>query len=323
MSANALPPSAYNLLELYRQHRDEIDALTDPTSLFILAFTEHNGSATLDELAGDLILTPNAVRVKLTPLLRGQMMRELNGSLSVTALGRRILTELGFIPPLPPGPTEPPKKPEPPQPPKPPVAHAADAPSWLWGVIAFLGTGAVVLIAILIASILLLPGIVPPRAPTSPPIVATDIPPATNTPIPSLTSPPTSTRTPTPSQTPTATPTTRAVTEVPLDTQGPPPPVPIAPINNQTIGCRAQINLMLQWNAVSDPSGIANYRIQLQRLSGNVWQDLRTFDAGNVTQAKPGDLQCGIFHRWNVTARDNAGNTGKTSDWAQFGIGID
>jgi hypothetical protein len=157
MSATA--PLPYNLLELYRQHRDEVDALTDQTSLFILAYTNELMSVEIDALAGDLNLSLNALRAKLTPLLRGQLMREEKDALIVTALGRRVLAELGFIPPVPPGSAEPPKKPEPPtQPHKPKLVRRADVPKpvptpvagtpgWLWGAIAFFATGIVALVA--------------------------------------------------------------------------------------------------------------------------------------------------------------------------------
>ncbi len=154
MSA-AAAPLPYNLLELYRQHRDEVDVLTDETALYILAFTNEIDGAEVDSLAGDLNLSLNTLRAKLTPLLRGQMMLEENGSLVVTALGKRLLAELGFItPPIPPSE---PKKPEPPkQPSKPPVAQTTGAPAWLWGVIAFLGTGVVALAAVIAIAVFVL-----------------------------------------------------------------------------------------------------------------------------------------------------------------------
>ena len=182
MSANASTPSAYNLLELYRQHRDEVDVLTDQTSLFILAFANEMKSVDIDDLAGDLHLSLTALRAKLTPLLRGQMMLDSKGILTVTALGRRVLIELGFIPPLPPGPAEPPKKPEPPtQPPRqrlvrreapPPtkstsvVIKSTVTPGWVWGIIAFLLTGLILLGSLIVAII------VWPRSTPAPPRIA-------------------------------------------------------------------------------------------------------------------------------------------------------
>jgi len=114
----AAAPSPYNLLELYREHRDEIDVLTDEMSLFILAFTDHIGTVTLDKLASEVNLSPSALRTKLTPLLRGRMMLEGKATLSVTATGKRLLSEIGFGTPPPVGPSAPPKPSAPPQPPK-------------------------------------------------------------------------------------------------------------------------------------------------------------------------------------------------------------
>ncbi len=204
MSAAAFAPLPYNLLELYRQHRDEVDVLTDETALFILAFTNEMNGAEVDALAGDLNLSLNTLRAKLTPLLRGQMMLEENGSLVVTALGKRILSELGFIPPpIPPGKS---KQSEPPkQPPKPPVAETAGAPAWIWGAMAFFGTGALALAAILVIGILVVSGVFPPRPTIITPIVLTPIPPPTVAPL--LSDTPTRTPTATPTSTPTITPT--------------------------------------------------------------------------------------------------------------------
>jgi hypothetical protein len=113
-------PSPYNLLELYREHRDEIDVLTDETALFILAFTDHIGTVTLGKLASDVNLSPGALRTKLTPLLRGRMLLESTETLSVTTAGKRLLSEIGFGTPPPVGPSATPKPSAPtqPQPPK-------------------------------------------------------------------------------------------------------------------------------------------------------------------------------------------------------------
>ncbi len=168
-------PADYNLLELYRQHRDEIDSITDPTSLFILAFTNQLGKSAVDELAGDLGIPPKNVRAKLTPLLRAQLMIEAKDSLTVTPLGKLVLEELGFFtPPAPP--SERPKDSEPPkQPPKAPT-QVPGSPDWLWGVIAFLGTGAVVLTGIILVGIYILPDWLNPPIPTITPRIATSAP---------------------------------------------------------------------------------------------------------------------------------------------------
>lgn len=108
-------PSPHNLLELYRAHRDEIDALTDSTSLFILAFVNHIGAARADELARELNLSAARLREKMTPLRRGNFMDETRGALRVTATGKQLLQEIGFGVPPPAEPTEPKPEPEPPR----------------------------------------------------------------------------------------------------------------------------------------------------------------------------------------------------------------
>ncbi len=169
-------PSPYNLLELYRQHRDEIDAITDPTTLFILAYVNHVKHIKLAELAGELGLSRNALNKTLLPLYRGNLMTESAQTLSLTPLGKRVLDELGFgAPPI--APTEPPK-----QPPKPPAPPAAGTPGWLWSLIGFLSIAAVGLIGAIIIGALVLPGML--STPTPPPL-PTFAPPPTFTPVPS------------------------------------------------------------------------------------------------------------------------------------------
>ena len=146
-------PLQYNLLKLYRQHRDEIDTLVDPTTLFILDMTSHYGTVQLDELAGDLGLSPTALKKKIAPLLRGQMLIENDGAVGVTALGKGLLDRIDFLPPLAVSPAAE-------QPvtaaPKLPAATPAHAPSWLWGVAVFLGIAAVTLILILVIELVVL-----------------------------------------------------------------------------------------------------------------------------------------------------------------------
>ena len=93
---NTPTPTPHNLLELYRAHHDEIDALTDPVSFFILGFINHAGKVTLDELTRDVNLSLSELRVKLVPLLRGKLIHDAKGILTITPLGAQVLGELGF-----------------------------------------------------------------------------------------------------------------------------------------------------------------------------------------------------------------------------------
>jgi hypothetical protein len=160
MNAQSMLPTEYNLLELYRQHRDEIDAITDATSLFILAFANHSGNASVQSLAQDVRLPTQTLQTKLEPLLRGQMMLQSGNTLSVTPLGKHVLDELGFLtPPIVP-PNESPKPPEP----SPHITpKLGGTPLWLKGLISLLGIAVVVLIGTL--AIVLMPIFTPTPVP--------------------------------------------------------------------------------------------------------------------------------------------------------------
>lgn len=86
-----------NLLEHYKQHRDEIDILTDKFSLLILAFVHQLGKVSSEELAHDLGLSLPGLRERLIPFLRCNMLIERENRLFVSTLGRQILVEIGFI----------------------------------------------------------------------------------------------------------------------------------------------------------------------------------------------------------------------------------
>lgn len=134
------------------------------------------------------------------------------------------------------------------------------------------------------------------------------------------------TPTPTPTDTPepaTATPTpppTPTMTPPPPDNQGPPAPPPAAPTGDQTLACSAQAQL--SWSSVSDRSGIAEYRIQVERhagdgnwqaVSGSPWRGL-----GATSLSIP--VECGWYYRWRVQAVDGLGNVGGFSSWATFAV---
>ncbi len=92
-----LQPYRYNLLELYRDHRDEIDVLTDSAALFVLAYTNYTGSITVKALAHQVGLAETMLQSALAPLLRGEMMAQREDVLSVTGFGRRALAGLGLV----------------------------------------------------------------------------------------------------------------------------------------------------------------------------------------------------------------------------------
>jgi hypothetical protein len=144
---------------------------------------------------------------------------------------------------------------------------------------------------------------------------ATLPPPATATPPPP---PPTATATP-PSPVHTATFTPLPPPTATPDTIGPPAPHIVGPAGGIQLDCLADV--VLDWEAPYDPSGIANYRVRLQRWTGAEWVDQRIWDPVTATELDAaGDTDCGIAYRWRLLARDGAGNTGDVSEWAEFAI---
>jgi hypothetical protein len=134
----------------------------------------------------------------------------------------------------------------------------------------------------------------------------------TPTPSPTLITPTvTSTWVP-PSVTPTLTP--------PPDTTGPAAPMPISPAGKVILDCTG--NTTLNWSAVSDPSGISQYSVELQRHSGdNKWTGASGSPFGGIGGTSTGvSVDCGWYYRWRVRARDGAGNWGSYSSWAEFAI---
>jgi len=108
------------------------------------------------------------------------------------------------------------------------------------------------------------------------------------------------TTTPTRTSTPTRSPT-------PRDTQGPPAPVLVAPKGTFT-QCRTSVTL--DWNAVSDPSGIKNYTVKWSREDGQSGGTITTGTQHTIS------LTCdnkSHTYTWSVQAEDNAGNRGATS----------
>jgi hypothetical protein len=81
------------LLELYRDHRDEIDGLTDSAALFVLAYANYVGRITPKALAHQVGLTATTPLSALAPLLRGQMITQQGDVLGVTGFARRVLED--------------------------------------------------------------------------------------------------------------------------------------------------------------------------------------------------------------------------------------
>jgi len=102
------------------------------------------------------------------------------------------------------------------------------------------------------------------------------------------------------------------------DTTPPPAPKQLKPVNGSDLGCVA--SAMLRWEAVSDPSGIDQYQVELQRHpEDNKWNGApgSIFTGINGTE-KEISVECGWEYRWRVRAVDNQSNIGEWSGWFSF-----
>jgi ABC-type dipeptide/oligopeptide/nickel transport system ATPase subunit len=120
----------------------------------------------------------------------------------------------------------------------------------------------------------------------------------------------------------------------PPDVQGPPPPFILEPKDYATVMCPGGTNaLILRWQEPPDPSGIANYDIQVEISSNNEFYQKfmdvpdgtgpsPQFDAGGTIREV--FSQCSMknssYFRWSVRARDGAGNLGQWAEWAYFRV---
>jgi len=106
----------------------------------------------------------------------------------------------------------------------------------------------------------------------------------------------------------------------PADTTPPPVPTPAAPADGLLIACKASQSMA--WLPVDDPSGIAEYRVEVQRHSGdNNWQ---LAPGGSITGLRVKEatisVECGWYYRWRVRAVDGAGNISPWSGWSHFAM---
>jgi hypothetical protein len=100
-----------------------------------------------------------------------------------------------------------------------------------------------------------------------------------------------------------------------------PPPVPSlsSPVNGSELACTSYIDLV--WGAVSDPSGISGYKIEVQRHPGdNNWQTVTGSPFGATGTTKNVYVECGYTYRWRVRAIDGEGNQSDWSSWFTFTI---
>jgi hypothetical protein len=103
------------------------------------------------------------------------------------------------------------------------------------------------------------------------------------------------------------------------DITPPPVPQPYVPADGLVIDCTAK--QVLAWLPVTDPSGVS-YDVQLERqITIDQWDLVREWGSLTGKQLEA-DVQCGIYYRWRVRARDGAGNVSAWSEWSTFSISL-
>lgn len=109
-------------------------------------------------------------------------------------------------------------------------------------------------------------------------------------------------------------------TPTPVDTSPPAAPVQLKPLDGSNLGCLP--NAILRWQAPSDPSGISEYRVQVERHSGDFnWQPVSGSTFRNLVDTNFSiTVECGYDYRWRVRAVDGNGNVGNWSGWFTFTI---
>ena len=107
------------------------------------------------------------------------------------------------------------------------------------------------------------------------------------------------------------------------DTTPPSAPNPSSPGNGASLSCRSFQDL--GWGVVSDPSGISQYQVKVQRHSGdNNWTNIPgSVFTGISGTAKNISVGCGYYYRWQVLAVDGEGNVGPWSSWSSFVVNLE
>ncbi|MBM4235913.1 MAG: hypothetical protein FJ152_05520 [Firmicutes bacterium] len=106
----------------------------------------------------------------------------------------------------------------------------------------------------------------------------------------------------------------------PADTTPSPVPIPAVPTDGLSINCKAAQSMA--WLPVTDPSGISEYRVEVQRHAGdNNWQPAPGgSQSGLQVKEATVNVECGWYYRWRVRAVDGAGNISPWSNWSHFAI---
>ncbi len=108
-------------------------------------------------------------------------------------------------------------------------------------------------------------------------------------------------------------------TEVPQDETPPLAPAPNSPAGGVTLACPS--NPVLDWDSVSDASGISSYTVQLQVSYDNQnWSDAPGSLFTTTATEQSVTVDCGGYYRWRVRATDGANNQGSYSAWVYFQV---
>ncbi len=104
------------------------------------------------------------------------------------------------------------------------------------------------------------------------------------------------------------------------DSTAPPAPTLAVPANGLSMACKASQSLT--WLPLDDPSGIAEYQVNVQKSGDNSnWNSLPgTSFTGLKDKTVSVGVECGFYYRWQVRAIDGKGNIGPWSDWSYFAI---
>ena len=105
-----------------------------------------------------------------------------------------------------------------------------------------------------------------------------------------------------------------------FDGEGPPAPEIKSPLSGLDFPCIS--SLTLQWQIVTDPSGITEYRVEVDySLDENQWFSAEGSPyIGLSTTVLSLQVECGRTYRWRVQAVDGYRNSGEFSNWSAFAV---
>jgi len=97
MQPITVQPFNHNLLELYRNHREEVQVLTNPGSLFLLTYINYLGTVNVETLASETGMKVDTLRQELSILLSGEMITEASGALVPARFGKHLINSIDMV----------------------------------------------------------------------------------------------------------------------------------------------------------------------------------------------------------------------------------